>query len=76
MLFIPQYIIPSMKGRKNDYSISFFNEEEKVMFLEFVNDTKLAIKWVNEKGIIWTHGNVYNRRTREFLTRIYPDNIK
>ncbi len=65
-----------MKGRKNDYSISFFKQTERVLFLEFVHDTKRAVQWINSKQIEWTHGNIYDRRKREFITRIYPDNIK
>jgi hypothetical protein len=65
-----------MKGKKNDYAATFYNKEEKVLHLGFVHDTQKAVKWVVEQGITWTHGNIYDRRTREFVTRIYPDNIK
>lgn len=65
-----------MKGRKNDYSITFFNKEEKVLHLGYVHDTRNAVQWVIDKKIEWTHGNIYDRRTREFITRIYPDNVK
>ena len=59
-----------MKGKKNDFSISFFNEEQRVMFLEYVHDTQKAVDWVNNKGITWSYGNIYDRRTREFLKQI------
>jgi hypothetical protein len=65
-----------MKGKKNDYSISFFNDENRIMFIEFVHDTKKAVQWMDSKKLNWTHGNIYDRRKREFITRIYPDNIK
>lgn len=65
-----------MKGKKNDYSITFFNEDEKRLFLEFVHSTEKAISWVRSQNINWTHANIYDRRSREFITRIYPDNIK
>lgn len=59
-----------MKGKKNDYSITFYNKEEKRLFLEFVHDTQKAIKWVESKDIEWTHAMVYDRRTREKLQRL------
>lgn len=59
-----------MKGKKNDFSISFFNEDQRVLFLEYVHDTQKAVVWVNKKGITWSHGNIYERRTREFLKQI------
>lgn len=74
--FLHNFYFILMKGKKNDYAVTFFKEEEKVLHLGFVHDTKKAVQWVNSEGIIWTHGNVYDRRTREFITRIYPDNVK
>lgn len=59
-----------MKGLKNDFSMTFYNGEEKRLFLEFVHDTNKAIQWVNQKDIEWTHVMVYNRRTREKVIRI------
>lgn len=62
-------------GKKNDYSITFYNVDDKVMFLEYVHIVKVAVKWVNDKGIQWTHGNVYDRRERNFLKQIKPDDL-
>jgi hypothetical protein len=62
-----------MKGKKNDYSMTFYNEEEKRLFLEFVHDTSKAIEWVKTKGIEWTHAMVYDRRTRAKIERISRD---
>lgn len=59
-----------MKGKKNDYSMTFYNGEERRLFMQYVHNTETAIKWVNDKGIIWTHAMVYDRRTREKVTRI------
>ncbi len=60
-----------MRGRKNDFSMTFYNENERVVFLEYVHDTNVAIKWVEEKAKRdWTHAMVYDRRTREKLDRI------
>jgi hypothetical protein len=62
-----------MKGLKNDFSMTFYNGEEKRLFLEFVHDTNKAIQWVNQKDIEWTHVMVYNRRTREKVARLIKD---
>lgn len=50
--------------------MTFYNGEEKRLFMEFVHNTDTAINWVNGKGIQWTHAMIYNRRTREKLDRI------
>ena len=60
-----------MEGKKNDFSITYYFETQKVLFLQYVHDTNLATKWVNGKGIQWTHYVIYNRRTREQLEIIY-----
>lgn len=59
-----------MKGIKNDFSMTFYNGEEKRLFLEFVHDTQKAIQWVNSKDIKWTHAMIYDRRTRSKMDRI------
>ncbi len=59
-----------MKGKKNDFSMTFYNGEERTMFLGFVHNTETAIKWVNSKNIKWSHAMIYNRRTREKVDRI------
>ena len=59
-----------MKGKKNDFSMTFYNGEEKRLFLEYVHSTEKAISWVKGKGIIWTHAMIYERRTREKIGRI------
>lgn len=59
-----------MKGKKNDFSMTFYNSEERVMFMEFVHDTDVAIKWMRDKEKIWTHAMIYDRRTREKIDRI------
>lgn len=59
-----------MKGKKNDYSMTFYNNEDRRLFMQYVHNTETAIKWVNDKGIVWTHAMVYDRRTREKVTRI------
>jgi len=59
-----------MKGKKNDFSMTFYNGEDRRIFLQFVHDTEKAVKWIEEKGIEWTHSMVYDRRTREKVDRI------
>ena len=59
-----------MKGKKNDFSLTFYNDQERILFLEFVHDTGKAVAWANKKGINWTHYVVYDRRTRKQLQRI------
>jgi len=59
-----------MKGKKNDYSITFYNDQERRLFLEYVHNTNKAVAWVNSKGIEWTHYVVYDRRTRKQLERV------
>ncbi len=50
--------------------MTFYDGEEKRLFLEFVHSTDTAIAWVNGRGIKWTHAMIYERRTRKKLDRI------
>jgi len=59
-----------MKGKKNDFSVTFYNGEEKRLFMEFVHDTEDAERWMKKNNIEWTHAMVYERRTRKTLTRL------
>lgn len=59
-----------MKGKKNDFSMTFYDGEKKRLFMEYVHDTGKMISWVNSKKIEWTHVMVYDRRTREKISRI------
>jgi hypothetical protein len=40
-----------MKGKKNDFSMSFYANKERVLFIEYVHDTSTAIQWMEEKHI-------------------------
>ena len=59
-----------MKGKKNDFSMTFYNGDDRSLFLEFVHNTGKAVAWVNQKNIEWTHYVVYDRRTRKKLDRV------
>ncbi len=59
-----------MKGRKNDFAMSFYNGQERTMFLGFVHDTEKALLWAQNKGVIITHYVIYDRRTREQIKRV------
>lgn len=66
-----------MKGKKNDFSLSFYEMHESRLFMEFVHSTEKSIKWANDKGIVWQYVNIYNRRSREFIKREYnPHYVK
>jgi hypothetical protein len=64
-----------MKGKKNDFSMTFYDGEKKRLFMEYVHDTNKMISWVNSKKIIWTHAMVYDRRTRKKISRIINPGI-
>ncbi len=55
-----------MKGKKNDFSMSFWDADGKrVLFLEYVHDTEAAKRWASSKNINWVRVNIYDRRTRD-----------
>lgn len=62
-----------MKGKKNDYSMTFYNGEERAMFMEFVHNTDKACQWMERNNKTWTHAMIYDRRTRAKLDRISRD---
>lgn len=59
-----------MKGKKNDFSMTFYNNDDRVLFMEYVHKTESAVQWINKNKIKWTHAMIYNRRTREKIDRI------
>lgn len=63
------------KGRKNDFSITYYDNNRRSMFLEYVHRIDVAHRWMRIKNIPWTHSMIYNRRTRVPLQRdMNPDN--
>lgn len=55
-----------MKGKNNDFSISFYFGGQRVLFLRYVHDTEKSLRWATAR-IVWDTCVVYNRRTREKL---------
>ena len=60
-----------MKGRKNDFSMTFYLNNVRVMFLEYVHNTDTAIKWMKDKNILWDEAIIYDRRTRAKIKKIF-----
>lgn len=58
------------RSKKNDFSVTFYNREDKIMFFRYCHNFSSAAQWMMKKNKIWTHAMVYNRRTRESLERI------
>lgn len=50
--------------------MTFYNDQERTLFLEYVHNTGKAVAWANSKGISWTHYVIYDRRTRAKLDRV------
>jgi hypothetical protein len=44
-----------MKGKKNDFSMTFYDGEQKRLFMEYVHNTNKMVDWVNSRKIEWTH---------------------
>jgi hypothetical protein len=59
---------------KNDYSIVAFFEEEKPKKWTYVHTLDSIANFLNQKHSGWKYFNVYNRRTGEYLQRIYKGN--
>ncbi|PWJ53403.1 hypothetical protein CLV98_12317 [Dyadobacter jejuensis] len=69
-----------MKGKKNDFSMTFFvrkkvnsTEDTQVLYLKYVHNTDKAIKWLEANNICWDYANIYCRRTRKYIDRVYKD---
>jgi len=56
-----------MKGKKNDFSMSFYLNGKRVMFLGYVHDTRKACKWMESKRLRFDYFRLYERRTRKDL---------
>ena len=66
-----------MKGKKNDFSMSYWKDGVRVFFMEFVQKTEDSDKWLEKiksyatgKKIDWDEVNIYERRTRKFIQKI------
>lgn len=58
-------------AHKNDYSISYFHNNERVLFLKYVHNIYKSCKWLETQGIEFSYMNVYDRRTGQFLKRLW-----
>lgn len=56
---------------KNDFSVVVFFDNEKPKKWKFVHTLKSISIFLNEKHSGWKYFNVYNRRTEQYLGRIY-----
>ena len=59
-----------MYNKQNQFSITFFYNNIRVMFIQYCHHEKLAINWLQKKGIKWDTANVYHRKTRKFLKQL------
>lgn len=56
---------------KNDYTAVAYLGSRKVNVMRYVHDVRRYAQWLASHGVQWSVINVYNRRTREFITRFY-----
>lgn len=56
-----------MKGRNNDFSMTFFYQGQRTLYLKYVHNTERTLKWVFDKGIYWDTCVIYRRKTGERL---------
>jgi len=59
-------------GHKNDYTCITYFEHSKPKKWSYVHKLDGFIQFLNSKHKDWKYVNVYERRTRKYLTRIYP----
>ncbi|AWL77778.1 hypothetical protein DKB58_01780 [Capnocytophaga canimorsus] len=59
-----------MKGKNNDFSMSFYHNGQLRLFLKYVHNTNRAVQWVNAKGIPWDYYIIYERRTERKLETV------
>lgn len=62
-----------LRSKKNDFSLSFWIDDKRVFFMEYVNSIPKVKRWLDAKGIDWKYCNIYERRTRKFIERQYKD---
>lgn len=52
---------------KNDYSVTVYFNNEKVLFTEYVQSIYTYVNWLKKSNINWSYILVYVRRTRQVL---------
>lgn len=67
-----------MKGKKNDFSMSFFYQGNRVLYLHYVHNTDSAIRWVTAKNIKFDAYAIFDRRNggtvQTFQNQYYKHN--
>ena len=57
--------------RKNDFSCTAFQGSLKKNFMKYVHNIESYKQWLDKQNITWSVINIYNRRTHQFIQRIY-----
>ena len=52
---------------KNDYSVTVYFNNNKVLFTEYVQSIYTYVNWLKKSNINWSYILVYVRRTRQVL---------
>lgn len=52
---------------KNDYSITVYHNNQKVLFTEYVHSVYTYVNWLKKCSVQWSYILVYVRRTRQIL---------
>jgi hypothetical protein len=53
--------------KKNDYSVTVYQNQEKRLFTEYVHNIYAYGQWLQKQSIAWDYLLVYVRRTRQIL---------
>lgn len=61
---------------KSPYSVSVFRAGEHgkgqmIHFFRYVGKWSYVRRWLEKKGERWDYANVYDRKTKTFINRIY-----
>lgn len=54
-----------INNKENSYRIQYYNGDQSVMVLKYVNFIEKGTAWLKEKNITWTHAMVYDRRKED-----------
>jgi hypothetical protein len=63
-------------GHKNDYSaVVFIQDQSKPKKWNYIHKLSTFRRFLDNKHQDWQYMNVYNRRTKAFLKRLYKEEI-